>query len=162
MTCEHFKQTLHIDNDSIVEYILIIFHGSGCILLESFLDMLLNLLATFILLCTILEQDGVNGLFNSLLVTLFSNTHDLTNDNILKFVLKKVSLSTIRLDFIIWHYVLLDLLRNSSELVVRHFKTFLFGILLPHMVQTILDIILITLKKFLAGVLHELVVDLDG
>ena len=107
MPCKHFQETLHVYYHSIVEDVLLFSTHvfSRLCELDSFLfgglkfklslHILFNLLATFILSLTVHLQNGIDSLLNCLLVSFIPNLNNLSYNDILKSILKKVCLGAV-------------------------------------------------------------------
>ena len=87
MTSQNLEQTLHLNDHSIVENVIAAVHIFSRFLLKGTSSVLLDLFAALVLCFTVLLQNGVDGLFDSLLVPFLSDLHDLANDNILQSIL---------------------------------------------------------------------------
>ena len=85
MPSQLLEQAFHINDHPIVKYVVVAFNLQIlCTVLFQFsLDMLLNLLASLILSRLIDLQNRINSFFDRLLVTLLTNSDNLTDDNIL-------------------------------------------------------------------------------
>lgn len=76
---------------------------------ELFLHILFDLLATLVLFLTVFAQNCIDSLLDRLLVTLFTNLHELTDNNVLKLVLVKVKPVAVVNDLRVGNNFLLEL-----------------------------------------------------
>ena len=162
MAGQHLEQTLHLDDHSIVEYIVATVHFLGRCILVSTSGEFLHLLAALVLGFTVLLQDGIDSLFDRLLVPLLPDSHNQANDDVLQAVLKQISLGTIGFDLIIRDDLSFHLLGVPSDHLLSHFKTLLSSELLFVMIKSLDDLVLVARKHLLASVLDELICDFLG
>lgn len=76
---------------------------------ELFLHILFDLLATLVLFLTVFAQNCIDSLLDRLLVTLFTNLHELTDNNVFKLVLVKVKPVAVVNDLRVGNNFLLEL-----------------------------------------------------
>lgn len=76
---------------------------------ELFLHILFDLLATLVLFLTVFAQNCIDSLLDRLLVTLFTNLDELTDNNVLKLVLVKVKPVAVVNDLRVGNNFLLEL-----------------------------------------------------
>lgn len=142
VACKHLQLPVHLHDHSIVEDIVIV-HVLGGGLLKVSRDLLLDHLASLVLLLPVFLKNGVDSFLDCLLVTLFSNLDDLAHADVLKLVLEQVDLTTMLLDLLIRHDVLLEDSLLPSELLIVHIETPFAAIVVLDFVQALLEFFLL-------------------
>ena len=162
MSSQLLQQALHVDNDPIVKDVHVAFSVKvfGGFLFKLPLDMLFNFLATLVLCLTVDLKNCIHGLLDGLLVTFLSDFDDLTNDNVLQPIFKKVSAGPILFDILVLDDLLLSALLELANLVIWHLETLLVGVLAFQLGNFLSELFLAPRKQLLPRVFDQLVCDL--
>ena len=131
MTSEHRKKRAHVDDDLVVVLVLIVVlvhHILSGYVLKSTLDVLFDFLTALVLSLPIFLQNSIYSFLDGLLVTFFTNFHDLANHNILEPILKQVDLGPMLFDLLVTDDLRFELLVHLALLLLVRVQTFLTSV----------------------------------